>query len=140
MKAATNLTPLLVRAHGAGLRLRAETGDLVAFPKALLTPELRSELLTHKPELLEALAWDEATADALLKDALAYLNEFYVKGGKPDFDLEALHNPEDRINEAFANRDMFALLIAVREWVQAVLAAFEAEGEEYRRGIREGSA
>ena len=135
MKAVTNLTPLLVRASEAGLRLRADAGDLVAVPRSQLTPKLRSELLAHKPELLEALAWNEAAADALLKDALAYLNEFYVKGGKPDFDLAALHDPEDRINEAFANRDMFALRITVREWVQAGLAAFEAEGKEYRGGI-----
>jgi hypothetical protein len=132
VKAATNLTPLLMQAWDAELHLHTDAGDLVVSPKSRLRPELRSSLRKHKAELLAALAWDEREADALVKDGLACLNEFYVEAGTPDFDLKVLHRSEDRINEAFGRRDMFALRIAVRQFVEAGLAAFEAASD---RGV-----
>ncbi len=45
-----NLTPLLLRVRDAGLTLRADRGNLVFAPKDKLTPELRAELVVHKPE------------------------------------------------------------------------------------------
>lgn len=107
-----NLTPLLVRVREAGLTLRADRGNLIYRPKDKLTPELREQLLRHKPDLLELLTWRESTAHALLKDAMSYLAEFYVAGS----DLAALDPHEERIDAAFHDRDMFALRVAVREW------------------------
>ncbi len=115
---AASLTPLLARAQEAGLKLEAEGPDLVYTPRGNMTPELRAELLEHKPELLELLTWSEPKAHVLLRDALAYLSEF---------DIEGLDAHEDAVNEAFAARDMFSLRIAVREWVRAGRAMFEAK-------------
>ncbi len=114
-----NLTPLLVRARDAGLTVRVDAGDLVVTPRAMLTPEIRAELLQHKPELVEALTWSESVAHTLLKDAMAYLAEFFIKSGSQAGCLVALDRHEDAIDAAVAEEDMFALRVAVREWVQA---------------------
>jgi hypothetical protein len=111
------VTRLLLRARDAGITVRVDRGDLVVWPTRALTPELREELLRHKPDLLKALTWRESDAHALLQDAIAYLSEFYVGG---------LDAHEDAVNDAFHERDMFALRIAVREWVQARVAAYKA--------------
>ncbi len=122
---AANLTPLLIRARDAGLSLRAEDGYVVASPKARLTPELGAELAHRKAALLEALAWDEDAAYDLTRKALAYLNESHQRAGAPDFSLEPLDEPERRIDAACEERDMFAYLIATREFVQAGLREIE---------------
>ncbi len=117
-----SLTPLLIQARDAGLSLRAEDGCIVASPRALLTPELREKIARCKAELLEALVWDEDAAYDLARKALAFLNESHQQAGAPDdFSLEPLDGPERRINAACEERDMFALRIAYREWVQAGL-------------------
>ena len=115
------VTRLLLKARDAGLRLEVEDDTLVVSPADKLTLELREELLRHKPELLKALAWRESDAHKLLKDAMAYLSEFYVDG---------LDAHEDAVNEAFYERDMFALRVAVREWVQARVAMFRTQGRD----------
>jgi hypothetical protein len=74
--------------------------------------------------LVEQLRWSESAAHALLKNAMAFLAEFHLKAGSLDCTLADLHAPEDRINEAFVERDMFALRIVVREWVEAELSSF----------------
>jgi hypothetical protein len=125
-----SLTPLLVRARDVGLNLRAENGYVVVRPKELLTSELRVELRQHRPELLELLAWDEERAFALLQEALRYIAERHWSVGAPDLALDVLDGPEEKINEAYAREDMFALRIAVREWVEAALGAFEATNKD----------
>lgn len=127
---AASLTPLLVRARDAGLSLRAEDGYVVATPKARLTPELRDEIARHKAGLLEALAWDDDAAHALIKDALAYLNEFYLGADTPDCDLSAMHAPEAAIGEAFGDHDMHLLRVAVRRWVKAGVGAVRDTGRD----------
>jgi TubC N-terminal docking domain len=129
MSTGANLTPLLIRVRGSGVTLAVEGDALAVSPRGALTPELRAELVRHKPELLELLAWRERYAYALIKDALAYLAEFYLEAGSPDCDLSAMLAPEEEINEAFASRDMHLLRVAVRGWVEAGLGAFrEMEG------------
>ena len=134
---ATNLIPLLVRAHNAGLVLRADSGYIVARPKSRLTPELRSSLQEHKAEIIGLLQWDEQNTQVLLSAAMAYLNETYIQGGSPDFDVEALNDYKDRIEESYALGDMFALRIAVREWVDATIEAFDAAGEALHEGLED---
>lgn len=123
-----SLTPLLIRVRDSGLslRVREETGGLVYSPCSALIPELREELVAHKPELLEILTWRESTAHDLLKNAAAYLAEFYVDRRSPDCDLMDLDSHEEAIDAAIAGQDMFALRVAVREWVLVALAAFKA--------------
>lgn len=127
-----NLTSLLLRVRDAGmtLRVREETGGLVYSPADRLTGELREELVSHKPELLELLAWRESVAHELLQDAMAYLAEFYIEAGSPECELVGLDAYEDAVNEAFAARDMFRLRVAVREWVEAGLVAFRAKDRD----------
>ena len=119
---------LLVLAHDAGLVLKVDSGYIVAGPKSRLTPELRSSLQEHKAEIIGLLQWDEQKAQVLLSAAMADLNQVYIQGGSPDFDVEALNDYEDRIEETYARGDMFALRIAVREWVEASIKAFDATG------------
>lgn len=119
---AASLTPLLVRARDAGLTVRADAGDLEVSPAAKLTPEIRAELLRHKPELVELLTWSESAAEDLLKNGLAYATEFAV-----DQDLGAHQDHQDAVNEAYYAQDMFALRVAVREWARACVAAFRAQ-------------
>lgn len=121
-----NLTPRLVRVRDAGLSLRVEEGCIVVRPKEKLTPELRAELSLHKPELLELLAWDEDSAYKLIKDAWAYIAEFHLKTGAPDFAPEVLDGPEDALEAAYRRQDMFALRIAVRVMAQAAVAEFRS--------------
>ncbi len=114
---AASLTPLLLRVRDAGLAVRVDGDDLVVTPRFKLTPEIRADLLRHKPELVELLAWNEKVADDLLKDAFAYLKEFFIED--PETHMDA-------VNEAFDKRDMFGLRIAVREWVSVRVAMFRA--------------
>ncbi len=116
------LTPLLLRARDAGLTLRAESGFIVATPKARLAPELRAEIGRHKAELLGVLAWDEEAAYDLARRAFMHLNRAHQRAGKPDFSLEPLDEPERRIDDACAERDMPAYRIATHQWVRAGLA------------------
>jgi tubulysin polyketide synthase-like protein len=125
-----SLTPLLIRTRDAGLRLRTENGYVVVRPKDLLTSELRVELTRHKTKLLELLAWDEERAFALVQEALRYIAERHRSTGAPDFALYVLDGPEEKINEAYTREDMFALRIAVREWVEAALGEFEATNKD----------
>ena len=124
---AASLTPLLVRARDAGLALRAEDGCIVATPKARLTPELRDEIARHKPELLEALRWDEEAAIALLKDAASYLNGpcLRVLERLDEIDQRAVYSglPEGQFVEPLVAQDMFWYRISVRVWVQEMMAA-----------------
>ncbi|PLS86694.1 MAG: hypothetical protein CYG60_05905 [Actinobacteria bacterium] len=110
---------LLVRARSADLTLEAKGGSVLVTPKTNLSPEMRDELRRVKGELSAYLRWDEEGAYALWKDALSYLAPFYREAGSPDFDLEALHEPWDRVEDAFACEDMFALRLAVHDWVLA---------------------
>ncbi len=121
---ATNVTPVLLRARDAGLTVRVDGDALEVGPRSRLTPEIEAELLANKAALIEALAWTEEAADALLADASAYLNEFYVKADKPDLDLTALDELEARVDVAYAEGDMFTLRIAVRVWVRAGVDLF----------------
>jgi hypothetical protein len=121
---ATNVTPVLLRARDAGLTVRVDGDALEVGPRSRLTPEIEAELLANKAALIEALAWTEEAADALLADATAYLNEFYVKADKPDLALTDLDELEARVDVAYAEDDMFALRIAVRAWVRAGVDLF----------------
>jgi TubC N-terminal docking domain len=129
------LSKLLVRAREAGLTLRAENGYIEASPKSKLTPELKTELREHKAELLASLRWDEERAYTLIEDEVACLAKAYSKAGSPDYNVEALKEPEDRINEAYAREDMFALRIAVREWVLAKRHAFETHSAKDKETV-----
>ena len=53
-----------------------------------------------------------------------------AKAGSPDLDLEALREPHDRIGDAFAREDMFALRLAVRDWVLAGRRAIAGHGSK----------
>lgn len=119
-----NLTPLLVRVKDAGLTLRADRGNLIYRPKDKLTPELRAELLAHKPELLELLQWNEDVAFALIGDALAYVAQRY-RGE----DTDALDEPGERIDDAFGVEDMHALRVAVRHYVGTAVRLFRSSHE-----------
>ncbi len=126
-----HLTKLLVRARSAGLTLAAKEGSVLVTPKAMLSPELRTDLTRHKAELSAYLRWDEEKAYALWKNALSYLARSYQEAGSPDFDLEALHELDAQIDDAFARKDMFVLGPCVREWVLAVgraIAGHDAKG------------
>jgi hypothetical protein len=87
---------------------------------------LRAELLRNKQALLELLTWNDPVAEALLKDATAYLSEFFTKTGKPDCELTDLDVYEEAVDAAFAERDMFGLRVAVRRWVSAARTLFES--------------
>jgi len=113
---------LLVRLHNDGVRLRAVSDEGLEYdgPEDLVTGEVVEDLRRHKADLLELLEWDEEVADALIRAALAYLEEYYVEG----LNLSALGSTGDRIDEAHARRDMGALRAAVRGFVRAGLASF----------------
>ena len=135
MKAKT-LTAILREAHAAGLTLRATpSGRMAVRADGSLASELEAKLIEHKAQILELVEWRESEGHKLVQDALAYMNEFYLEAGEPDFRLELLHAPEDLINEAFASRDMHLLRVAVRLWVEAGLAAFEAVAERQREDV-----
>lgn len=130
------LTELLMRAQAAGLVLQAKEDSILVTPKSRLPLELRAKLREHKAELSGYLRWDEAEAYALVKYALAYLAKFYLEAGSLDANTIFPREFEDRIDDAYAREDMFALRIAVREWVEAVLGAFEATRTEGWREAR----
>lgn len=113
---------LLVRLHNDGICLRAVSGEELEYdgPQHLVTGEVVEDLRRHKADLLELLEWDEGVADALIRAALAYLEEYHVEG----LDLSALGASGDRIDEAYAREDMGALRAAVRGFVRAGLASF----------------
>lgn len=111
-----NLTPLLMRAYDGGVYLSTEDGDLIVYHERGLSDEMRQELKAAKPDLLVLLAWNKETAFALISDVLAYAAERYVSG----MDLSVLHEPGDRINEAFAREDMHGLRVAVRRYAEVV--------------------
>lgn len=71
--------------------------------------------------------WRESDAHVLLQDAAAYLAEFYVTAGRPGVDVDDLDPFEDAIDYAMGRCDMFALRIAVREWVRAGVGLFKAK-------------
>ncbi len=126
-----HLTKLLVRARSTGIALEPEDGSVRVSPKAKLSPELREDLTRHKAELSAYLWWDEEEAYVLWKGALSYLARSYHEAGSPDFDLEALHELDAQIDDAFAREDMFVLGPCVREWVLAVgraIAGHDAKG------------
>jgi len=53
---------LIVKLRALGVKLSVDNGELrVSAPKGVLTPELRSELATHKEQLLELLNAGDAT-------------------------------------------------------------------------------
>jgi hypothetical protein len=115
-----------------GVRLWIEDEHLrCRGPKSVLTPELKLDLERHKSELLDYLKWDSELAYRLLKDALDDLAKDYVRAGKPDYTLDAWNHSE-AIDEAFKAEDMFALRIAIWEWVEEVLQAFEAAKDRGR--------
>ena len=124
------LTELLVRAQAAGLMLQAKEDSILVTPKSRLSLELRAELREHKAELSRYLRWDEAEAYALVKDTLAYLAKFYLEAGSPDADIVSLQEFKDRLDDAYTREDMFALRVAVREWIEAALGAFESTRTE----------
>ncbi len=121
----SDLNKLLVRARSAELTLKAKGDSVLVTPKSKMSPEMRDDLRRVKAELSAYLRWDEEKAFALWKDALSCLAPAYLEAGSPDFDLEVLREPWDRVDDAFARGDMFALRIAVRDWLQAGLRAFE---------------
>jgi hypothetical protein len=113
---------LLIECHQAGIYLRALSDEELEYegPEELLTDESVTDLKKHKTELLSLLKWDEEEAYALIRRALAYLAERYVK----DSDLLVLSPWEDRIDEAYAREDMGALRVAIMGYVRAGLASF----------------
>ena len=129
MKTST-LSLLLLRLRDDGISLRVDSGDLVVSPGSRLAPELRKELRIHKAELLKALTWDEEAAYTLLKNALAYLAEFRLQAKSLDYDPISHWRHHDRIDEAFAAEDMFALRIAVWEYFQDGAASFRAHQKD----------
>jgi hypothetical protein len=113
---------LLVRLHNDGIRLWAVSGEELEYegPQDLVTGEVVEDLRRHKADLLDLLEWDQEVADALVRAALAYLEEYHVEG----LNLSALGPSGNRIDEAYAREDMGALRAAVREFVRAGLASF----------------
>ncbi len=64
---------LLAKLRHHGLKISLAASDKVAIsPSTLLTPELRQEILAHKPEVL-ALLSEEREATKELRDALVSL-------------------------------------------------------------------
>ena len=124
----TDLNKLLVRVRSAGLALEPKDGSVLVTPRAKITQEMREDLRRVKVELSVHLEWDGEGAYALWKDALSYLAPFYRESGSPAFDFEALHEPHDRIEDAFTREDMFALRLAVRDWVLAGRRAIAGHG------------
>ena len=55
-----NACEVLERITAASVRLAARGGNIVASPKDAVTPELVSLIRDHKPELLKALAAQQA--------------------------------------------------------------------------------
>jgi TubC N-terminal docking domain len=105
-------------------------GEAIRYrPREAVTSEVQGSLIANKAELLRMLRWDREVAYRLLKDALAYLNELYVEAA----DLSVLEEPEDRIEHAFAEGNMFALRAAVREYVKAGLTEFRRQRNQARR-------
>lgn len=123
-----SLTYLLLKARDEGLSIEVDGGDLAVSPGGRISPELRDELIAHKPELVEYLEWgSDERACQLVRDALEYLAVEYIRAELPDYDSGLLEGPERAIDEAYAARDMFALRVAVREWVRVGVAAFGAK-------------
>jgi len=52
----TTVQEVLSRLSGLGVRLRTESGRLLASPAERVTPDVLHTLRAHKPELLQALA------------------------------------------------------------------------------------
>lgn len=73
---------------------------------------------------LSTLDWSEDEAYQLIRKALVYVNEQHQKAGKPAFDLAALDDAGDRIDEAYVAEDMAALRRAVRAFAEAGLEEF----------------
>lgn len=124
-----NLTLLLLKARDEGLTLQVDGDDLAVSPGGRISSELRKELVENKAELVELLRWDDGRACDLFRDALAYLAAEYIEAELPAILPDRLDGPEDAIDEAYAASDMFALRIAVREWVAAGIEMF---------GVRQG--
>jgi hypothetical protein len=118
---------LLVELHNSGIYLRAVSDEELEYegPETLLTDEVMAGLKKHKAELLGLLKWDEERAHALIKEALGHLAKRHVQGS----DLSVLGPWEDQMNEAYSTKDMAALQVAVRGFVQVGLASLGSEDD-----------
>ena len=125
---------LLAALRSRGVRVTAEGGDLLLWPRQLVTPAEVEALRRHKPALLRLLGravprcqacgaevlhpavrycqhctWDEAYAHRLLREAVARCARAYQNTGAPRLDSAALTACEQRIDMAFKRRDLPAL-------------------------------
>lgn len=73
------MTPVEVlrQAYAVGLSVTiAQSGNLLASPAQLLTPDMRALLVAHKPELLEFLREAEHTTAALIEAAMTACDHY----------------------------------------------------------------
>lgn len=126
----TEAKKLLAELADRGLLLYAAGDKLRYRPREAFTGEDLERMKAHKSELLELLRWDEAAAHELVRDALAYLAEFYAEGSS----LGVLHEPGDQVDDAIARQDMFAVRAAVRDYVRAGLAEFRRRRPSESKG------
>lgn len=73
------MTPadVLRQAYAMGLSVTiAPSGNLLASPARLLTPEMRASLVAHKPELLEFLREAEQTTAAVIDAAMTACDHY----------------------------------------------------------------
>lgn len=97
-----NAPEILERLTKAGIRLSAKGGNIIAKPKAAVTPEVVELIRAHKPELLQCLTADPA-ASARRQKVLAMLEE--RPGSKYAVVTDTDNDPEAVIL-ALAIRDM----------------------------------
>jgi len=87
----------------------------------------------HKGGAIVEEPWDQDQAFGLIRDALRRLNNHFVQYREhPWYDcalkaaVSALGGSvHDKVNEAYANKDMAALRVAVRTYVEVGIAAFK---------------
>jgi hypothetical protein len=99
--------------HGVTLYVPKDRDVIVAYPSQRLTEELKQGIREHKPALIR---------DILVRQAMEYLNQRYVKGA----DLNVLDEWEAEIDRTYDERIPFPKFReAVRSYVEAGLEEFK---------------
>lgn len=119
------LNELIAQVRAEGARLVVEGNRLGIdgdVPEAL-----EARVREHRDELKAYLGWDRETARDLIRRAWRFVAERHVAGA--GYAPGVVEGPEGDMDNAFEGGDMWAYRTAVREWVEAWMAAI-AEAKE----------
>lgn len=112
------LNELIAEIHESGASLTVEKGKLGIRGK--VPDRLRASIRENQQALTKYLTYDQETVYELLRAARAYIAERYLTAAKLELENETL---DQQTAQAEINEDMWALRIAVREWVLAWVQA-----------------